>query len=168
MPPRPVSISLNQIDPCLMLAAAARARLGFDRGPVPDPSGAQTCSFRDTHAKVGARIASITTVGLSAWAGATPQVSSTPVVIAGFPALVVRTPTLNLACTVKVDVADGQHLDVLYRDDGAQPPAPIDRLCAGAQQVAREAVTKLAEDATSAETATSTSAASPEGSQSDG
>ena len=75
----------------------------------------------------------------------------------GFPALVVRTPQLNLACNVEVDVADGQHLDVLYRDDGAQPPASLDQLCAGAQRVADvsvSALTRQAQQATRAATST--------------
>ena len=70
--------------------------------------------------------------------------SITPIIVEGFPALVIKTPNLNLACNVAVDVAQGQHLDVLYRDDGAQPPAPLDQLCAGAQRVASDAVKSLA------------------------
>ena len=139
---------LNHLEPCHILDAGQRARLGFDRGPQPAPdegSGdSQTCSFRNTHAKVGARLALITTVGMTVWTNDTAQVAATPVVIAGFPALVVKTPALNLACTVEVDVADGQHLDILYRDDGARPPAPLDQLCAGAQRVAHASVAALA------------------------
>lgn len=160
MPPRPFSMPLNEVDPCRLLGATARAGLGFDRGPLPDPNGAQTCSFRNTHVKVGARLALITTVGLAMWADDTPQVSTTPVLIADFPALVVQTPGLNLACTVKVDVADGQHLDVLYRDDGAQPPAPLGQFCAGAQRVAQAAVTTLARDGASSETSTASTSSS--------
>lgn len=148
LPPRPFSMPLNRIDPCRILGSAQRARLGFDRGPLPDPeegfSDSQTCSFRNTHAKVGARLTLITTAGMTVWTNDTAQLAATPVVIAGFPALVVKTPALNLACTVEVDVADGQHLDVLYRDDGARPPAPLDQLCAGAQRVAHASVAALA------------------------
>jgi hypothetical protein len=159
LPPRPFSMPLNHVDPCRILGAAQRARLGFDRGPLPDQDegagDSQTCSFRNTHAKVGARVALITSVGMTLSTGDATQAAATPVVLAGFPALVVKTPTLNLACTVKVDVADGQHLDVLYRDDGAQPPAPLDQLCAGAQRVAQASVDALARMTTSSTAPTS-------------
>jgi hypothetical protein len=161
LPPRPFSMPLNHIDPCRILGAAQRAELGFDRGPLPDPDegssdNSEACSFRNTHAKVGARLALVTSAGMAVWTNDPAQVAATPVVIAGFPALVLKTPTLNLACTVEVDVADGQHLDLLYRDDGAQPPAPLDQLCAGAQRVAHASVAALTRMLTSSTAPTST------------
>jgi hypothetical protein len=146
-PPRPFEMPLNNTDPCRLLTAAQRAQLGFDREPLPDSEGgfgdAPTCSFRNTTAKVGARLSLITTQGMSVWTDDTAQVEATPVVIGGFPALVIKTPDLDLACNVAVDVAQGQHLDVLYRDDGGQPAPPLEQLCQGAQRVAEDAVTSL-------------------------
>jgi hypothetical protein len=153
LPRRPFEMPLNNTDPCGILGTEQRARLGFDLGPLPNSDTAfgdvSTCSFRDTRAKVGARLGLITSEGMTVWTGDTAQVAATPILIAGFPALVIRTPQLNLACDVEVDVADGQHLDVLYRDDGAQPPAPLDQLCAGARRVAELSVATLARKKTS-------------------
>ncbi|WP_421671832.1 DUF3558 family protein [Saccharopolyspora spinosa] len=78
------------------------------------------------------------------WTDDTAQVEASPVVIGDFPALVIKTPGLDLSCNVAVDVAEGQHLDVLYRDDGGQPPPPVNQLCAGAQRVAEDALASLA------------------------
>jgi hypothetical protein len=139
---------LNDTDPCRLLTADQRAQLGFDRDPLPDSEGgfgdAPTCSFRNTTAKVGARLSLVTTEGMSVWTDDTAQVEATPVVIAGFPALIIKTPDLDLSCNVAVDVAQGQHLDVLYRDDGGQPAPPLEQLCEGAQRVAEDAVRTLA------------------------
>ncbi|SFS40893.1 DUF3558 domain-containing protein [Saccharopolyspora flava] len=148
LPPRPFDLALDGVDPCVLLTADQRNQLGFDREPLPDSDAgfgnAATCSYRNTTAKVGARLALITTEGMGVWTDDTAQVEASPVLVAAFPALVIKTPGLDLSCNVAVDVADGQHLDVLYRDDGGQPPPPVDQLCAGAQRVAEEAVRTLA------------------------
>ncbi|NHD19055.1 MULTISPECIES: DUF3558 domain-containing protein [Actinopolyspora] len=149
LPPRPFDLPLRGVDPCGVLTERQRAALGFDRDPLPgveegfDDAG--TCSYRNSRAKVGARIALITEEGVNVWTSDTAQVKATPVKVEGFPALVIRTPGLRLACNVAVDVAGGQHLSVLYRDDGAQSPASLDQLCAGARRVAAEAVRSLQE-----------------------
>lgn len=146
-PPRPFAAPLDGVDPCELLTTDQRAQLGFDREPLADTEGgfgdAPTCSFRNSGAKVGARLSLVTAESMSVWTDDTAQVEATPVVISGFPGLVIKTPDLDLSCNVAVDVADGQHLDVLYRDDGAQPPAPLDQLCSGAQRVAESAVASL-------------------------
>jgi len=151
LPPRPFEARMDGVDPCELLTSRQRGQLGFDREPLADTEAgfgdAPTCSFRNATAKVGARLSLITTEPMSVWTDDTAQVQATPVVLAGFPALVIKTPDLDMACNVAVDVADGQHLDVLYRDDGGQPAPPLDALCAGAQRVAEDAVSSLANPA---------------------
>ncbi|PKW12616.1 DUF3558 domain-containing protein [Saccharopolyspora spinosa] len=148
LPPRPFELALDGVDPCGLLTADQRSQLGFDRAPLPGAevgfSDAATCSYRNTTAKVGARLALITTESMGVWTDDTAQVEASPVVIGDFPALVIKTPGLDLSCNVAVDVAEGQHLDVLYRDDGGQPPPPVNQLCAGAQRVAEDALASLA------------------------
>ncbi len=160
LPPRPFELGLNGVDPCKLLTADQRDQLGFDREPLAGSEAgfgdAATCSYRNTTAKVGARLALITTEGMGVWTDDTAQVESTPVVIGGFPALVIKTPGLNLSCNVAVDVANGQHLDVLYRDDGGQPPPPVYQLCAGAQHVAEDALVSLAAPETSSRSPSAT------------
>ncbi|GAA2781394.1 DUF3558 domain-containing protein [Saccharopolyspora taberi] len=160
-PPRPFDIALDGLDPCELLTADQRAQLGFDREPLPDSEAgfgdAATCSYRNTTAKVGARLSLITTEGMGVWTDDTAQVEATPVVIGGFPALVIKTPDLELSCNVAIDVADGQHVDVLYRDDGGRPAPPLESLCAGAQRVAEDTVASLVSPPTSEpETSSST------------
>lgn len=153
LPPRPFELALDGVDPCQLLTADQRHQLGFDRAPLAGSEvgfgDAATCSYRNTTAKVGARLALITTESMGVWTDDTAQVEASPVVIGGFPALVIKTPGLDLSCNVAVDVAEGQHLDVLYRDDGGQPPPPVDQLCAGAQRVAEDALSSLATPETS-------------------
>ena len=165
-PPRPFELPLDGVDPCSLLTDEQRSQLGFDREPLADSEGgfgnAATCSHRNSTAKVGARLSLITMEGMDVWTDDTAQVEATPVVIEGFPALVIRTPELNLSCNVAVDVAEGQHLDVLFRDDGANPPPPLDQLCAGAERVARDAVMTLRDPAPSGETAPSSEPTSTE------
>lgn len=144
---RPIELDQQDVEACSLLDSGQRAQLGFDRGPIPGSDeglgDAGTCSYRNTTAKIGARTSLITTEGIGVWTDDTAQVEATPEIIGGFPALVIKTPGLNLSCNAAVDVAEGQHLDVLYRDDGAQPAPPLDQLCAGAQRVAEEAVAGL-------------------------
>ncbi|APU17395.1 MULTISPECIES: DUF3558 domain-containing protein [Actinoalloteichus] len=146
-PPRPQEISLVDVDPCTLLTEAQRSQLGFDRPPQPgveDGFGdAATCSLRNSQGRIGARIALVTVEGVGVWTDDTAQVDVEHVEVADFPALVVRTPMIDTVCNVEVDVAEGQFLDVLYRDDGAQPPTPLDQLCAGAQRIAEVTITSL-------------------------
>jgi hypothetical protein len=55
----------------------------------------------------------------------------------------VRTPNLDTLCNVEVDVAQGEFLDVLFRDGGSATPIPQDDLCLGAQRVAEAAMNSL-------------------------
>ncbi len=146
-PERPTDVPLDETDPCALLTAEQREQLGFDRSPIANVdegfSDAPACSHRNTTAKVGSRIALVTTEDMGLWTDDTAQVEATRTTVHGFPALVIKTPGLNLSCNVAVDTAQGQHIDVLYRDDGGQPPPPLDQLCSGAHHVAENAVTTL-------------------------
>ncbi len=165
LPPRPHPLPLDSTDPCELLTPAQLSQLGFDRGPTPGVEegfgDAATCSFRNTRSKVAARLALVTIEGVEVWTSETAQVHAKPAVVAGFPALVVRTPGLELACNVAVDVAEGQHLDVLYRDDGSATPPPRDQLCAGARRVAEAVVTSLDSRASDPEAADGPEAGGP-------
>jgi hypothetical protein len=46
-------------------------------------------------------------------------------------------------CNVEVDVAEGQFLDVMFRDGGNATAAQQDHLCLGAQRVAEVVVINL-------------------------
>lgn len=147
-PPRPRSIRLDQVDPCAIVAGARRAQLGFDRpltaGVEAGFGDARTCHLRNSRSRVAARIALVTVQGMNVWLDETAQVDPARVVIAGYPALVIKPPTEDAPyCDVEVDTAPGQFLDVQYRDDGNDPPVALDQLCAGGRRVAEAAMAGL-------------------------
>jgi Protein of unknown function (DUF3558) len=150
LPPRPGDLPLTGLNPCKILSTAQRAALHLDDTPTPYTDAefdhAKACTIRGIASGAVARLALVTDMGVDVWLSDTAQVSAAPVTVAGYPALVVRTPGLTDACNVEVDAADGQFLDVLYRDGGNTPPIPQDQLCQGAQQVATDAVTSLQKD----------------------
>ncbi|MBV9847388.1 MAG: DUF3558 domain-containing protein, partial [Kutzneria sp.] len=105
---------------------------------------ARACTIRGTYSGLVARLALVTTDGVQLWTSDQAQVDAKVTVVTGFPGLVVRTPGLVTLCNVEVDLAEGQFLDVLFRDGGSAQPLTQDDLCLGAQRVAEAAVTSLA------------------------
>ncbi|GGM66003.1 hypothetical protein GCM10012275_40730 [Longimycelium tulufanense] len=148
LPERPRELPLDMVDPCSLLTPRQRAELGLDGPPKPYTdsrfSHARACSMRDNHRGVATRLALVTDQGIEVWLDGTAQVEAKPIQVAGFPALEVRTPGQDTFCNVEVDVADAQFLDILLRDGGNQHVPPLDTLCAGAREIAEEAVSTLA------------------------
>jgi hypothetical protein len=147
LPPRPGSLPLNGVDPCTILTSSQRADLSLDTKPTPytDPEfdKAKACDIRGRDSGTVARLALVLDMGVDVWLSDEAQVRTAPVRVAGWPALVVRTPGLDDACDVEVDTSQDQFLDVLFRDGGNTTPIPQDTLCLGAQRVAEAAVTSL-------------------------
>jgi hypothetical protein len=147
LPPRPGSLSLDRVNPCTILSTSQRYDLSLDGTPTPyvdqEFDKARACTIRGSTSGTVARLALVLDMGVDVWLGDTAQVQSAPVRVAGWPALVVRTPGLDDACDVEVDTGQDQFLDVLFRDGGNTPPIPQDTLCLGAQRVAEAAVTSL-------------------------
>jgi hypothetical protein len=147
LPPRPHPLPLDKVNPCQVLSRDQRTQLSLDNPPseyVDQELGhARACTMRGNGSGNVARLALVTNQGVEVWLDENAQVKAAPTQVAGWPALVVRTPGLDTACNVEVDVAPGQFLDVLFRDGGNATPAPQDTLCLGAQRVAEAAVTGL-------------------------
>jgi hypothetical protein len=147
LPPRPASLKLAGVDPCGILTRSQRADLSLNATPTPyvDPvfDKARTCSIRGLDSGTVARLALVLNMGVDVWLSSEAQVQTQQITVAGFPALVVRTPGLTDACNVEVDTAQDQFLDILFRDGGNTTPIPQDTLCLGAQRVAEAAVTSL-------------------------
>ncbi|SHG48816.1 Protein of unknown function [Streptoalloteichus hindustanus] len=145
--PRPAEIPLDTVDPCAVLSPDQRRQLSLDGPPTPYAdsrfANARACSLRDGAHGLVARVAFVTDQGIEVWHDDTAQVDAVNAQIAGFPALVVRTPGQDAFCNVEVDMADGQFLDVLLRDGGNQKPPPQDELCQGARRVAEAVVSSL-------------------------
>jgi hypothetical protein len=147
LPSRPKSIPLTGLNACKILTTNQRSQLGLDRGPLPDTErgfgDAPTCSFRNATAQVATRLALVTVSVADVWLSEQAGVIAESITVGGFGALIVKNPQQPAFCNVEVDVAQGQFLDVLYRDDGSKPPAAQDTLCKGAQRIAEAAMTSL-------------------------
>ena len=147
MAARPRNLSLTGLSPCSILTKSQRTALSLDDTPTPyvdtEFDKAPACTIRGIESGTVARLALVTSMGVDVWLDSTAQVDAHSITVAGWPALVVRTPGLDDACNVEVDTADEQFLDVMFRDGGNTPPIPQDTLCQGAQRVAEAAVTSL-------------------------
>lgn len=67
----------------------------------------------------------------------------TPIEVAGFPAIIALPVTIRDFCTVVVDVAPGQVVDVSVANGGRLPPIPQADLCADAERAAGIAMDNL-------------------------
>jgi len=81
--------------------------------------------------------------GADVWLSENAQVEYSVSSIEGFTAITVRTPDVPDVCNVEIDVADGQFLDVMFRDGGNSTAAQQDHLCLGALRVAEAAMASL-------------------------
>jgi hypothetical protein len=147
--PRPGTLALTGVNPCGILTASQREDLSLDATPTPyvdeEFDKARACSIRGLNSGTVARLALVLDMGVDVWLSDEAQVRTQEVTVAGYPAIVVRTPGLDDACNVEVDTAQDQFLDVLFRDGGNTTPIPQATLCLGAQRVAEAAVTSLKE-----------------------
>jgi hypothetical protein len=85
----------------------------------------------------------VTTAGIELFTSGNLAAQVRPIQVQGFPAVVAEPTRFTEYCTVIVDVAPGQLLDVQFRDGGRQPPIPQDQLCRDAEQVASVAMGTL-------------------------
>lgn len=148
-PPRPRALPLDEVDPCAILTADQRTSLSLDNPPSayvePSFGSARACTIRSTTSGNVARLALVVVSGADVWLSENAQVDYTVSSIEGFPAITVRTPDLHDVCNVEIDVADGQFLDVMFRDGGNATAVQQDHLCLGAQRVAEAAMASLLE-----------------------
>ena len=146
-PQRPRAVPLDGVDPCAVLTEEQRMSLSLDNPPSPyvDPSfgNAKACTIRSTTSGNVARIALVLVSGADVWLSENAQVDYTAGTIEGFTAITVRTPDVHDVCNVEIDVADGQFLDVMFRDGGNSTAVQQDHLCLGAQRVAEAAMASL-------------------------
>lgn len=147
LPPRPQEVALDAVDPCAVLNADQRTQLGLDSTPTayvePSFGNARACTIRGLRGGNVARLALVTASGVDVWLGDNAQVDAQVGVISGFPAITVRTPGMEQLCNVEIDVAEGQFLDVMFRDGGNSSPTQQDHLCLGAKRVAEAALAGL-------------------------
>jgi hypothetical protein len=150
-PPRPREVRLDGVDPCTLLTAEQRAGLGLDGTPrLSDPYAAlfggkvPTCTITGLSGEpIAVGVGAVTSVGIERWRTGDLAAEVHPTMVADFPAVVAVPRQLTDYCSVEVDVAAGQLLDVQFSDGGGKPPIPQDELCQRAGQVAKELMTSL-------------------------
>jgi hypothetical protein len=146
-PQRPRAVPLDAVDPCAVLTEEQRMSLSLDNPPSayvePSFGSAKACTIRSTTSGNVARIALVLVSGADVWLSENAQVDFTLGTIEGFTAITVRTPDVHNVCNVEIDVADGQFLDVMFRDGGNSTAVQQDHLCLGAQRVAEAAMASL-------------------------
>lgn len=147
IPPRPREIRLDDVDPCAVLSEEQRLRLSLDNPPsayVESSFGnAKACTMRSNISGNVVRLALVTAEGIGVWLDENAQVDARPTTVGGFPGLTVRTPGMDQVCNVEVDVAEGQFLDVMFRDGGNETRTTQDTLCLGAQRAAEAVIAAL-------------------------
>lgn len=138
---RPKTINIEGMDPCTLLTDAQRAEFGLDRPPVADDeAGKPGCSLsrEDRKHSVGVYLDSAQGIGTFT---DPPRDDVTKLEVGGFPAVLVESTTsLGLACSVHIDVSDGQLVDVQAHSLG---DTDVKALCRIAQPVAGAVVANL-------------------------
>ncbi|WP_425469178.1 DUF3558 domain-containing protein [Pseudonocardia hierapolitana] len=149
---RPRDVRIDGIDPCSLLTDEQRAELGLDGRPVLDhgpsslyPGGdVPVCVTRGFEPRaVSAGITLATTAGIDLYTAGSLEVDIQPTQVHGFPGVVAVPQRFTEWCSVIVDVAPGQLLDVQFADGGRTPPIPQTQLCEDAVVVADHAMSTL-------------------------
>ncbi len=151
LPPRPREVRLDGVDPCSLLTAEQRAGLDLDGEPRYSRSYAElfrgdvpTCTITGYSAKpVVVGVGMVTTAGVERWQLGELAAEVRTIIVADFPAVVARPTRFTNFCSVEVDVAPGQLLDVQISDGGGRPPLPQRELCSRAEETAVELVRSL-------------------------
>jgi hypothetical protein len=153
-PARPRDVPIDDVDPCSLLTEEQREELGLDGRPTFDrspsllyPGEVSMCvvSGFDPRAFF-VSVGLVTTVGIDFFTSGNLAADLKSINITGFPAAVARPTQYTYYCTVVVDVAPGQLLDVQAQDGGRQPPIPQDQLCRDAEQAATAVMGTLLAD----------------------
>jgi len=151
LPPRPREVRLDGVDPCSLLTPEQRVRLDLDGSPRLTNSYAElfsgdvpTCTITGyVRQPIALAIGAVTTVGIERWQRGDLAAQVTPRSVAGFPAVVAVPTRFVNYCSVEVDVAQAQLLDVQLSDAGGSPPVPQSELCTRAEQAAAELINSL-------------------------
>jgi hypothetical protein len=152
LPPRTREVRLEGVDPCSLLTGQQRAELGLDARPVfsqtpvglypgADVPACDIGGFEPRAVAVG--ISLVTNVGIERFTSGELAAEIRPITVLDFPAVVAVPTRFTEYCTVVVDIAAGQLLDVQFRNGGGQPPIPQPQLCRDAEIVAGEVTETL-------------------------
>jgi hypothetical protein len=145
-------VRIDGVDPCTLLTEEQRATLGLDAqphldvGPLPPYPGTDIplClfgGFRPRSVSLGVAVVQTTGVDLFLSGNLVADVRRTRA--SGFPALVAIAPRNTDFCSVVIDVAPGQAVDVNFRLYGRDAGAPVESLCQDAERAASAVMNTL-------------------------
>jgi hypothetical protein len=145
-------VRIDGVDPCSLLTEAQRADLGLDARPVfdlspsllypgPEVPACVIGGFEPRAITVGVSV--VASAGIELFTSGELAADVTSVEVQGYPAAVAVPTRSPDWCTVVVDVAPGQLLDVQFADGGREPPIPQPQLCRDAEIVADAVMTTL-------------------------
>jgi hypothetical protein len=151
-PARPQEVRIDGVDPCSLLTEEQRAELGLDGPPVFDsspttlyPGGdVPACTVRGFEPRavwVGVNL--VATTGIERYTAGELLVDARPTEVRGFPALTAIPRDFTEWCSVIVDIAPGQLIDVHFADGGGEPQVPQEQLCDDAAVAADRAMGTL-------------------------
>jgi len=149
---RPRDVRIDGVDPCSLLTEDQRAELGLDGRPVHDvrrtslyPGGdVPSCTVRGFEPRaIWTAVSLVSTTGIERYTGDDLDVDVRPVEIQGFPGLTAVPRRFTEWCSVVLDIAPGQLIDVRFADGGGTPPVPQEQLCDDAAVVADHVLSTL-------------------------
>jgi hypothetical protein len=151
LPPRPRDLRIDGVEPCSLLTEQQRAELGLDGTPRSSRAPSvlfggdeAACNIRGFSPRaVSVGLGLVTTSGIERFAAGELDAAVQASSVEGYPAVVAAPTRVHDFCSVLVDVAPGQLLDIQFADGGRQPPISQDRLCTDAGQVAQAAMQTL-------------------------
>ncbi|MFC5235775.1 DUF3558 domain-containing protein [Pseudonocardia zijingensis] len=144
-PTRPREVRIDGVDPCSLLTEAQRAELGLDAeprsdvGPLPPYPGTDIplCLFGGFQPRsISLGVALIGTTGVELYLSGNLAADIRQAHVQDYPAVVAIAPRNPSFCSVVIDVASGQAVDVNFRLDGPDASAPVESLCADAERAA--------------------------------
>lgn len=141
-PVRPRQVATAGLKSCDLVTTDQQRRFGIDRPPNPsdDPFlQAVTCNYGSRAQKVGFGVSMLTAFGIDRFQPGKVRGDLRPMTVRDFPAMEFHTvfsDTLDDACIVVVDIADGQAVHVDYGEEGVRPHLGKPILCTRAAQIA--------------------------------
>lgn len=151
LPPRPRDVRIDGVDPCSLVTPAQRAGLGLDDrvDPFVDQSRLYQGSVPSCHLERPAprnaliALGVVTTVGIDLFADGSLDADIRAASVRDFPAIVAVPRRFHDYCSVEIDVAPGQLIDVQFGDVALPPPIPQDELCRDAEQLGKAVMDTL-------------------------
>jgi hypothetical protein len=145
-------VRIDGVDPCSLLTPEQRTELGLDGRPVFDLGPSEL--YRDARVPacvvggfspraITVGVSLVTSAGVELFTSGKLEVDMRPVQVRDFPAVVAVPRRFTEWCTVIVDVAPSQLLDIQFADGGRMPPIPQTQLCHDAETVADSVMATL-------------------------